>query len=806
MRHALHTACIAAIASSAAAQQSYPYYGYHLLDAKGAAAIVDLDGDGFPELIAEASPYKTRVFHNAGAGAFGSFTDYDSPPSAGSPTAVDVTGDGVLDLIVLGNNAALVRVRPGLGAGLFGGPIDTPAPQNTFGMVLRDLTADGRPDVVAVNGAQIILLPGDGSGAFGAPQPLATATANIKRLAVADIDGDGLDDLVALATDSLECVILLAAPGGGLQEPTHLAVPPDAESLALADADTDGDTDIVIGQINESGGHSRGVWLYTNDGHAAFSQPGVFTSTAVPDASAQPLGIGVAELSGDGLPDLVVCGDELIIFYGTGDPHTPFGDPFVWGQTFDLFYISFADLNADGATDMVASGWDCKAFLNEGAGRFLSEWSELAIVRPWKLEAADLNDDGTTDLAILAAAGSTQDYPSSLSLLLTDGAGGYTHTEPVDLPTSADLLAIQPIDQNAPGHLDLAVADRNSFLWLPNLGGQGQQWMGIGEPTVVTHGYNQIPRALVSTDFEFLGTEQNTPDPDLLLVSSYGGEVYFHTHRNDGAGNYTAEPVNQLPNSAHGAAWGDTDADGDTDIVYATNSPNSGLQTRFNQAAGSPVKQRLDNVWVDDTADIRMTDINGDGAIDAVMFTAGNDGSSGGASLLLNNGTGDFSPARSLFGRDGVAFDLGRINDDPWPDAVVLSTSGSQQFIELATYLGNEQGQFTGPYVTTLRASPGGWQGRDIAIVDLDADGQGEVAAAVSHADYPSLGAVLLLEPRAPDPCPADFNHDGAVNTIDVIAFLGAWSAGDPGADVNHDGLVNTQDVIAFLGAWAAGC
>jgi len=54
--------------------------------------------------------------------------------------------------------------------------------------------------------------------------------------------------------------------------------------------------------------------------------------------------------------------------------------------------------------------------------------------------------------------------------------------------------------------------------------------------------------------------------------------------------------------------------------------------------------------------------------------------------------------------------------------------------------------------------------------------------------------------------CRADFNGDGEVNTLDVLAFLNAWAAGDPSADFNGDGVINTLDVLAFLNAWAAGC
>ena len=57
-----------------------------------------------------------------------------------------------------------------------------------------------------------------------------------------------------------------------------------------------------------------------------------------------------------------------------------------------------------------------------------------------------------------------------------------------------------------------------------------------------------------------------------------------------------------------------------------------------------------------------------------------------------------------------------------------------------------------------------------------------------------------------PDDCVADFNDDGSVNTVDVLAFLNAWSAGDSSADVNEDGTVNTVDVLTFLNLWNTGC
>ncbi|MDQ7012901.1 MAG: GC-type dockerin domain-anchored protein [Planctomycetota bacterium] len=54
--------------------------------------------------------------------------------------------------------------------------------------------------------------------------------------------------------------------------------------------------------------------------------------------------------------------------------------------------------------------------------------------------------------------------------------------------------------------------------------------------------------------------------------------------------------------------------------------------------------------------------------------------------------------------------------------------------------------------------------------------------------------------------CPADFNEDTEIDTLDVLAFLNAWVAQDGSADFNGDGSINTLDVLEFLNAWVSGC
>jgi hypothetical protein len=91
--------------------------------------------------------------------------------------------------------------------------------------------------------------------------------------------------------------------------------------------------------------------------------------------------------------------------------------------------------------------------------------------------------------------------------------------------------------------------------------------------------------------------------------------------------------------------------------------------------------------------------------------------------------------------------------------------------------------------------------------------GADSVRVRFSVADMPNnsdceaaIDAFSLTDLVCSDPCYADFNGDGNVNTVDVLAFLNAWGTGDISADCTGDGSVNTQDVLCFLNLWNAGC
>lgn len=59
---------------------------------------------------------------------------------------------------------------------------------------------------------------------------------------------------------------------------------------------------------------------------------------------------------------------------------------------------------------------------------------------------------------------------------------------------------------------------------------------------------------------------------------------------------------------------------------------------------------------------------------------------------------------------------------------------------------------------------------------------------------------------QIPTPCLADWNDDGAVNSVDFFDFLTVFLANDPAGDFNHDTIVNSADFFEFLTAFFTGC
>lgn len=185
-------------------------------------AVGDFNGDGIQDLA--AADYSSGTISIMLGNGSGGFTVTTGPVlSTGailtSLAVGDFNRDGIQDLAVVNNASNSVTVLLGNGLGAFspaGGGTYT-AGSGAWSVVATDLNGDGIVDLAVSNRTDntVTLLLGDGRGGF-APSfagPLSTGNSPV-FLAAADLNGDGIEDIITSNFSSSNLTVLLGQPIG----------------------------------------------------------------------------------------------------------------------------------------------------------------------------------------------------------------------------------------------------------------------------------------------------------------------------------------------------------------------------------------------------------------------------------------------------------------------------------------------------------------------------------------------------------------------------------------------------------------
>jgi hypothetical protein len=311
----------------------------------------DLDGDGHLDVVLVKGrhwPLLDLVLMGDGAGGFEPARPVGGTPDRSySGVLVDLDGDGDLDLVVSNDDPDPKIVHLNVGDGHFevGSTFGLPE-WSTRHIGIHHLDRDSLPDVVLANRT------GDDSGfnyvCFGAPQGrfqdpcYGFSRESATTITAADLNGDGSLDLIVPHRDGGQGHIYLNDGSGGFEDRAPFG-PPDAEIRAAKAADFDADGILDLAVIDER----RGPAVYRG-------QPGGTFATPVPlgETRARPYAIEVADVDGNGRPDVIVGYVEArpVVFFN--DAPTGFV-PVEFGDSEGVAYgFAVGDVDEDGFLDI----------------------------------------------------------------------------------------------------------------------------------------------------------------------------------------------------------------------------------------------------------------------------------------------------------------------------------------------------------------------------------------------------------------------------------------------------------------------
>ncbi len=364
----------------------------------------------------------------------------------------------------------------------------------------------------------------------------------------------------------------------------------------------------------------------------------------------------LADLNGDGRPDLVAAGQMDSIFgpspkiavgLNDGTGHFPVTKTLsVFGPTGAIYNPSFmlaADVDGNGTVDLL--GANIERFVvwrNDGAGNFTLDESTSVLLRNLGVGGSigDVNNDGYLDVYLVGFGGD--------QLLINDGTGHFEASNQALNTSYATGVALADVDGD--GSLDAVLATQypiGNQIWLND--GAGHFHKSLHEITLST----TISLALGDLDAD--GSldlwQANATDG----LGNGGGDAVWTS---DGTGRFNRSGPLWGTSSSRDVAIADLDGDGDLDVFVANDSegggsPGVGNEVWFNQSlpiaredlyaanGSSPVVVPASGVLANDTA-------GDNGPISAVLDMAPAKGS-----IALNpNGGFTYTPGGGFTGTD----------------------------------------------------------------------------------------------------------------------------------------------------------
>ena len=416
----------------------------------------------------------------ASFGAVATYSTGSNSTGSNQPVGIavaDINGDNKPDLITAHFSSSTVEVLLGTGAGGFGSitTFSAGSSSNPDDLAVADVNGDGKLDIVTANGSGLgagVLL-GTGTGSFGPATIFSTSTSNgANRITVADVNGDGKPDILTTDTDAANSTakVLLGTGTGSFGPPMIFSLGTSSIPVDIVVADVNGDSKPDILTANNLIG-TVGVLLGTGTG--TFGTMAAFSV----GTGSRPNGLSVADVNGDGKPDVLTANGNtgtVAVLLGTGTGGFGTANTYFISGSGVPYAVAVADVNGDGKPDLLTANYGANTagvLLGTSTGSFgaVTTFNTGSNSQPAAIAVADVNGDRRPDL-LTANTGT-----NTLGVLLNTG------TYPLASPAALAAEIGEAYPNPAHDHLQLKLpAGAVQATLLDALGQVVRQQTGAG--------------------------------------------------------------------------------------------------------------------------------------------------------------------------------------------------------------------------------------------------------------------------------------------------------------------------------------
>jgi len=336
----------------------------------------------------------------------------------------------------------------------------------------------------------------------------------------------------------------------------------NGDYVALSDLNNDGKIDMLISNNDVAGPAISTDKNISTPGDVEFPEP-VFVFPIATD----PFSVAVADFDGDGKPDIVAANQYFNTVSVSGNA-SPDGSYFTFPNTVTCatgqqpLIVAVADIDGDGKPDIVVtnnSSGTISVLLNTsapGSISFAPKQDFNTPGGPFGVAVGDLNGDGRPDIAIACSS-------NVVSVFINQSLPGAVRLgSRMDISTGSLLTGIAIGDLDGDGKADLAVTGQYSgLIILRNTGSNGS--LSFAAPYSVVSEESAYEGSVVA-----IGDLDGDGKPDVVVGNGRNSTMSLYKNMSVVGIPYLAA-AKEIASSynVNGVGIGDIDGDGKPDIV-----------------------------------------------------------------------------------------------------------------------------------------------------------------------------------------------------------------------------------------------